>query len=214
MIPALMIAFAVLDLTFAGFRAAAGRDGRIDKRAHYVRAMLAGAGAGLVFSGLMAAVTWAVLRRAPAPTALFAELVHIGARMALVFGGYAALVLVALVVYTLARHEVRTLATVAILGPFTLARPWVVAAAAIVGLSPSRDPAAIALTLLSCAGVLTTGAALDRAFLQADPGAPTPPIPAWQRAVELGRPLMDPLEEAQRRAPALSAPPITPPSCG
>lgn len=168
MIPALMIAFAVLDLTFAGFRAAAGRDGRINKRVYFARAMLVGAGAGVAFSGVMAIVTWVVLRRAPMPHVLFRELVNVGSRMALFFGGYAALVLVALVVYTLARHEVRTLATVAILGPFTLARPWVIAGAALVGLLPSRAPLAIALTLVSCIGVLATGAALDRAFADTD----------------------------------------------
>lgn len=190
MIPALMIAFAVLDLTFAGFRAAAGRDGRIQKRTYFARAMLAGAGAGVAFSGVMAAVTWAVLRRASAPDVLFGELVNVGSRMALIFGGYAALVLVALVVYTLARHEVRTLATVAILGPFTLARPWVIAASALVGLLPSRSPAAIALTLASCIGDLVTGAALDRAFADTDPSTPPPPIPGWQRAVEVSRPVL------------------------
>ncbi len=188
MIPALMIAFAVLDLGFVGFRAAAGRDGRIDKRSYYARAMLAGAAVGVAFSGVMALVTWAVLRRVAAPGALFAELVAIGGRMALVFGGYAALVLGALVVYSLSRHEVRTLATVAILGPFTLARPWVVAVAAVVGLFPSRVPVAIALTLVSCAAELATGAALDGAFADADPGVPRAPVSRWQRAVELGRP--------------------------
>jgi hypothetical protein len=175
LIPALMIAFAVLDLTLAGFRAAAGRDGRIDKRAYYARAMLAGAGAGVVFSGVMGLVTWAALRRSPAPDALFAELVSIGERMAVVFGGFAALVLAALFVYAVARHEVRTLATVSILGPFTLARPWVVAAAAALGVLPSRSAAAIALTLLACAGELATGRMLDRAFAGVEPGTPRPP---------------------------------------
>jgi fatty acid desaturase len=79
---------------------------------------------------------------------------------------------------------------VAILGPFTLARPWVVLAAALVGVVPSTRPAAIALTLLSCAGVLATGAALDRAYTDADPTTPPPPIPGWQRVLELGRPLL------------------------
>jgi hypothetical protein len=190
LIPALMISFAVLDMAFAGFRAAAGRDGRIRKRGHYAGAMLAGAGAGALFSSVMALVTWAVLRRAAAPGALFAELEDIGARMALLIGGYAALVLAALSTYALARHEVRTLASVAILGPFTLARPWLVAAAALVGLWPPHAPAAIALTLLSCAGVLVTGVVLDWAHAIEDPAVPSPPISGGQRAVEVGRPLL------------------------
>lgn len=161
MIPALMIAFAVLDLSFVGFRSAAGRDGRIDKRAYYLRAMLLGAGAGLVVSAFLGLVTWIVMSQMAQPYALFAEMVVIGRTMSVIFGAYAFLVVAALLVYGVSRHEVRTLATVAILGPFTLMRPWIVVLAFAAGLGPSRTLPAMALTGLSCIAVLVMGMAID-----------------------------------------------------
>lgn len=190
MIPALMILLAVLDLTFAGFRAAAGRNGLIEKRAYYARSMVAGALAGVGFSAVMALVTFAALRPSPSPGVLYNDLVGVGLRMALVFGAYAALVLLALFVYVLARHELRTLATVAILGPFTMARPWMVVVAAIYGLWPVRSPLVIGLTLASCLGVLALGRVLDMAYSDASAHARERPLPPWQRAIELGRPFV------------------------
>jgi hypothetical protein len=164
MIPALMIAFAVLDLCFVGFRAAAGRDGRIDKFRYYVRALSFGAGAGLVVSAALGLLTWIVMLQVSQPYALFAEMVAIGTRMSVVFGAYAFLVLIALLVYGVSRHEVRTLSTVAILGPFTLMRPWIVVLAFVVGLGPSHTLPAMTLTGLSCIAVLAMGAAIEAYF--------------------------------------------------
>ena len=161
MIPALMIAFAVLDLSFVGFRSAAGRDGRIDKRDYYIRAMLLGAGAGVLLSAALGLVTVIVMSQMEQPYALFAEMVVIGQTMSIIFGAYAFLVVAALLVYGVSRHEVRTLSTVAILGPFTLLRPWIVALAFAVGIVPARTLPAIALTGLSCFAVLATGMAID-----------------------------------------------------
>ncbi len=161
MIPALMIAFAVLDLSFVGFRSAAGRDGRIDKRNYYLRAMFLGAAAGLVLSAALGAVTWIVMSQLVQPYALFAEMVVIGRTMSVVFGAYASLVVAALLVYGVSRHEIRTLSTVAILGPFTLMRPWIVVVALALGLRPARTLPAMALTGLSCFAVLVMGMVID-----------------------------------------------------
>ena len=161
MIPALMIAFAVLDLSFVGFRSAAGRNGLIAKRDYYIRAMLLGAGAGVVISAALGLVTFIVMSQMAQPFALFAEMVLIGRTMSVIFGAYAFLVVAALLVYGLSRHEVRTLSTVAILGPFTLLRPWIVVLALAAGLGPSRTWPAMALTGLSCFAVLATGMAID-----------------------------------------------------
>jgi hypothetical protein len=161
MIPALMIAFAVLDLSFVGFRSAAGRDGRIDKREYYARAMLRGAAAGMILSAVLGLVTWIVMSQMAQPYALFAEMVDIGRTMSIIFGAYAFLVVAALLVYGVSRHEIRTLSTVAILGPFTLIRPWIVVLALAAGLGPTRTLPAMALTALSCIAVLGTGMAID-----------------------------------------------------
>lgn len=164
MIPALLALLAVLDAVFAGFRAAAGRDGRIDKRAYYQRAMiLAGlAGVGLVLA--LAALTGLSLLASPDPAALYAGLIVIGARMLWVLIGYTLMVLAALIVYAVASFEIRTLATVMLLGPFTLFRPAVVAAATAWGVAAGEGVLATSLTIVSSSAVLLLGWLLDRRY--------------------------------------------------
>lgn len=161
MIPALLAVLAIVDAAFAGFRAAAGRDARIFKYAYYRRAMLvaAAAGAGLVVA--LAAATVTALLITAAPGALYAELLEIGARMLQVFLGYALLVVAALALYGTAQTELRILATVAILGPFTLLRPLVIVAATMWGVAHGASPLAFFLTVASSASVLLLGRALD-----------------------------------------------------
>ena len=160
MIPVLVVVGAILVLAFCGYRAAAGRNARIHKHRYYQRAFLVGAAAGVAVCAALGAATAALV----AATPIYPELLAIGARMLVVIGTYATLVLAAVLVYVVAEHEVRTLATVAILGPFTLIRPAVIAAAAIHGLWPSRSLPATVLTTVSCALVLFTGALLDRTY--------------------------------------------------
>lgn len=161
MIPALLAVLAIVDAAFAGFRAAAGRDARIFKYAYYRRAMLfaAAAGAGLVVA--LAAATMTALLITAAPGAVYAELLGIGARMLQVFLGYTLLVLAALALYATARVDLRILATVAILGPFTLIRPLVIVAATIWGVAHGASPFAFCLTVASSASVLLLGRAID-----------------------------------------------------
>jgi hypothetical protein len=146
-----MVALAVLDTTLAGFRAAAGRDGRIDKR--YARAMRLGFGAGVGVAALAGLAT-AVVALRPGGAEVYADLVRIGLRMLPVFGVFGLMVIAALAVYAASRHEVRTFATVAILGPFTLARPWVIVLATVYGVVGAHSVSAVALTVLASAGVL------------------------------------------------------------
>lgn len=162
MIPALLAFFAILDAAFVGFRAAAGRDGRIDKRAYYLRAMGHGTLAGLGLVVALAALTAAVLATAPDAGSVYAELLAIGARMLRVIGAYAALVLLALAFYTASSLDVRVLSTVAVLGPFTLLRPWVVVVATAWGLAGTTSLRAGALTATSSAAVLLLARSLDR----------------------------------------------------
>ncbi|APR82842.1 Hypothetical protein A7982_08191 [Minicystis rosea] len=169
MIPALLALLAVLDAVFAGFRAAAGRNGRIDKWAYYQRAMMSAAlaGGGVVLA--LAALTGAALLVAPDPAALYADLLVIGARMLWVFLGYTVMVLAALVVYAVASYELRTLATVTLLGPFTLLRPAVVAAATAWGIAAGRSAPATSLTIASSCAVLLLGWLLDRWYGRTQP---------------------------------------------
>lgn len=164
LIPVTIVAFAMLDATLAGFREAAGRDGRIVKTTYYRRAMAAGAVMGALNVAALAMATAALLAISREPAALWNELVRIGGRMILVFAGFAALVLSSLGVYAVSKHEMRTLATVAILGPFTLARPFVVIGATIYGTWSAANVPAIVLTWVSSVAVLGVGTALGRYF--------------------------------------------------
>lgn len=161
MIPWLLASLAILDASFAGFRAAAGRDARIFKRPYYWRAVLLGAGAGVVLVIVLAAATGAVLLASDDPGALWDELLVIGGRMLHVLLGYSILVIGALSLYATARMDLRILATVSILGPFTLCRPLIVVVATAWGVVPSRDATAVALALISSAAVLLLGWVLD-----------------------------------------------------
>jgi hypothetical protein len=163
-IPALLCVLAVVDATFAGFRAAAGRDARIFKRAYYRRALGIGAAAGLAEVGLLAALTGAATFASGDAAALYAELLAIGARMLHVILAYAVLVLGALALYATARLELRTLATVTVLGPLTLIRPLVVVAATAWGVAVGCSTLAVLLTVVSSATVLLVGWFLDRAW--------------------------------------------------
>ncbi len=122
---ALLGLLAVLDAGFCGFRDAAGRDRRIDKAPYYRAAVRRGMALGL---GLLAI--------AFVPIALIGtwpDLFHVAGRMVQVYGAYALLVVAALGVYLVLEGDARTLATVAILGPFTLLRPLVIAAGGVWG---------------------------------------------------------------------------------
>jgi len=163
-IPALLALLAVLDAAFAAFRAAAGRDARIYKRAYYRRALALGAGSGAALVAVLAALTLAALHASGRPGALYAELLGIGARMLEVFSIYVLLVLAALALYATAKIELRILATVSVLGPFTLLRPLVVVAATAWGLGAGGSAPAVALTLASSGAVLVVGRLLDRRY--------------------------------------------------
>ena len=64
---------------------------------------------------------------------LWPDLLSAAARMVLVYGAYATMVLLALGVYAVSSGDLRTLATVSVLGPFTLIRPLVISAGGVWG---------------------------------------------------------------------------------
>jgi hypothetical protein len=181
MTPLLLALLAIVDAAFAGFRAAAGRNARIFKFEYYRQSVLRGALAGVGLVAVLGVLTALVLVVAPNPTHQYAELVAVGARMLWVLGAYAALVIAALVVYAVADWDLRSLATVAILGPFTLLRAWVIALASAVGLAAGVGPTTWALTLVSCAAVVLLGRALDRWYARRSgvlQNRHSPPTPA------------------------------------
>ncbi|MCO5993368.1 hypothetical protein [Actinoallomurus rhizosphaericola] len=149
MVPALLAALAVTDGAFAGFRAAAGRNARIRRRAYTVTAAGRGAAVALVDLAATAAVSLADLgRRYPA-------LLAAGARMLAVLAPFAVLVVLSIGAYLLLPTREGALMVVVGLGPFTLARPIVVAGAVAAACLGSRDPVIWAAAVTAAVGVLT-----------------------------------------------------------
>lgn len=180
MTPLLLALLAIVDAAFAGFRAAAGRNARIFKFVYYRQSLLRGALAGVGLVAALAVLTALALVLVHDPAHQYAELVVVGRRMLGVLGAYAALVIAALVVYGVADWDLRSLATVAILGPFTLLRAWVIALAGAVGLSAGAGGVTWALTLVSCAAVVLLGRGLDRWYARRSElqNRHSPPTPA------------------------------------
>lgn len=181
MTPLLLAVLAIVDAAFAGFRAAAGRNARIFKFAYYRQSLLRGALAGVALVAVLAVLTALALVFVQDPARQYAELVVVGGRMLWVLGAYAALVIVALVVYAVADWDLRSLATVAILGPFTLLRAWVIALASAVGLAAGVGRVTWALTLVSCGAVVLLGRGLDRWYARRSDvlqNRHSPPTPA------------------------------------
>ncbi len=128
MTPLLLYLLATTDTAFAGFRAAAGRNGRIYKRRYYTRAVLRGLCAGQALIAAAGLVILAVILAQSDRTRAFWELASAGQTMVWVYGIYATVVLLAFLPYLFWGSEIRTLTTVIVFGPLTLLRPGVVLA--------------------------------------------------------------------------------------
>lgn len=130
-----------LDAAMAGWRAAAGRDGRIDKRAYYTRALLEGCAYGqLAFVG-PALLGLALARRDPG-----LAVQEGGERLVLVYASYAILVMIAFAVRWIPNVDLRSTASVFFFAPALIARPAVIVAGMLwaVAAGPSVELAVLA----------------------------------------------------------------------
>ena len=122
-------ALVILDGVLVGFRAAAGKCGLISKQAYYRAAMRSGglvAAAQLVFLVLVAV---ALAGLSSQPEEVWPAFRKSGAVINSIMVPYAAIALVALALYAIPSPSFRTMATVTVLGPFTMLRPAVIVAA-------------------------------------------------------------------------------------
>jgi|GEM_PF-1411490 len=151
--PLLLCVLALLDASLAGFRDAAGRNPLLFKRRYQILANIRGllVGAGMVSIGIFSFLI--ALWLSPTPWALLNAYLKAGQAMCWVYGSYAMVALLSLSVYLSSRPEISSLATVLILGPFTLARPLVILAGALYGIwvSPQLP---IIITISLGAGLL------------------------------------------------------------
>ena len=119
---------ATVDGALVGYRLAAGRSGLVDKRSYYRRALLRG---GLLVQpaiGLAAFVVILLLMVAADSGQLTRELVAMGQRMLQVYLPYSALVLGTLALRAVPSIDLRVATSVAVLGPATALRPYVMVA--------------------------------------------------------------------------------------
>jgi hypothetical protein len=123
---ALLASLVIVDCALAGFRAAAGRDGRLDKRTYYRAAIARGAAIGVLIVIVHGAVTAAVVESASDPHAAWGACVAASRMLVIVYGAYATCTLAALALFVAPIGQFRVLATVIALGPMTLMRRLVV----------------------------------------------------------------------------------------
>jgi hypothetical protein len=152
------------DAAFCGYRDVAGRDPHIFKAELYRRAIRRGLRFGLGVGALAALLSAAAVALAPSPAARLLELATTARCMLPILAVYATVVLAALGLWAAADADVRTLASVTVLGPFTLIRPWVIAAAGVCGAwgAPSLPAALVAIA--ACALELMVEPWLGRAW--------------------------------------------------
>ncbi len=152
-----LLVLAVLDGAFAGFRSSLGRTGLVRHRASDRLANLRGA--ALVGILLVPAIGLALMADG---LGHLGGLRRAGTAMLVVYGPYAVLVLLALGCYALLDWRLRYLASALILGPFTLARPYVVVAGGVAAGCATADPWAWTCVVLAVAGVLVVEPLADR----------------------------------------------------
>ena len=136
---------AFIDGVLCGFRAAAGRNPRIFLWSYYGASMRRGAvfalftivlflGAGLVLRAVGGEPAWSSLLAA-------------AGKLVMVFGVYATLVLAALGLYLSSSFDLGVLASVIVLGPFTLVRPLIILAGGVWVAATSDTLGASAMSL-------------------------------------------------------------------
>jgi hypothetical protein len=160
--------FAVMDGAFSGFRAVQGRDGRVEKRAllraaqrRAARWSLAGLGLLLGLFGL----DWAT---STDPGQLLGDADALAGEILWRVVPFAALVLVTVCLTAVPSVDLQSLASVLVLGPMSLARPYVLATGvAAAWLANPRADLGL-LCLLATAGLLGLERLLGRVWVGPD----------------------------------------------
>jgi len=153
----LLATLLLVDAGLAGFRAATGRNARIRKHVYYRTAIWRGfscGGIGLVLIALFAVMSLDGTR--------YGELVRAGTRMLQVLIPFAAMVVLSLFLYWLLPMRGSTFVILIGLGPFTLVRPLVVAAAVVWTVVPSGDWLVWTVAIAAAGTVLTVEPVVHR----------------------------------------------------
>jgi hypothetical protein len=146
-----LVVLALLDGSFSGFRASVGRTGLINHGKTSRRAAARGAGVACLL--LMPVAVIATIDAVEHHSRLGAY-ARAGQAMLIIYGPYAAIVVLALLAYALLGWQQKYLATAAILGPFTLLRPLVAVLGLLVAIVTHADLAIDLLVATSVVAVL------------------------------------------------------------
>jgi hypothetical protein len=150
MIVMILVVLAVLDAAAAGFRDAAGRNALLRKSGYYRRSVVRGVWCGSGAIVAIFAVTLGLAAASEDGAVLWADFLRAGEVMVWFYGSVATLVLIAIGVFLSSRFEIRALVTVVILGPFTMLRPVVLTAGALIAVAtvPRWEVTAACITLI------------------------------------------------------------------
>lgn len=163
MTPAVLLALlGLVDATFSGFRAYAGRDARIRKHRAVARAALRGLAVGAVLLLAPALTAALLLLTAPDPARTYDALTAGALGYLLPLTVYATAVLLSLAAYFVLPFRASTLAMVVGLGPLTLLRPLAVAAACVGALLNGGGGPALLVGTIAGAAVLCVEPAVHR----------------------------------------------------
>lgn len=158
------IALAILafvDCTLCGFRMAAGRNGLLEKRVYYARAVCRAALAGALVVGLHAALVFALSTGAPEAWSAFVEA---GRLLVLVYGIFAATIMLAFGFYFAPIGDFRVLTNVIVFGPLTLARRAVIVGGMVAASWRVADPRVTAVAASATLAMLAFEPLLGRAY--------------------------------------------------
>ena len=150
-----------LDGGFTGFRDAAGRSPVLEKRRMFWRNIVRGVVLAQLISGVTVGIAAVLMVVAPGAESLPELIVQAGTAMLWVYATYALAVLGALAFYAVPHPDVSSLATVLILGPFTLMRPLVILGGLVASLWHGDWRTGL-LSLCGCGLVLAVTPLLDR----------------------------------------------------
>jgi hypothetical protein len=154
-----LLALAILDGAFSGFRASVGRTGLIDHRA--ADRLAARRGVALVLCALAPVIAGVCIDVAARPDHM-AVYTRAGLAMLAIDGTYGAVVLAALACYLTMSWRKRYLASAALLGPLTLVRPVAAVLGGALGAIISHDPLTTAFLIAAVSAVLAIEPAADR----------------------------------------------------
>lgn len=164
-----LLILALLDGSFAGFRASVGRTGLINHRQSDYQA--ARRGATLVCILLAPAVAEVSVDALVHPAHL-EQYARAGTAMLEVYGPYALLVLIALACYAALNWRLKYLASALMLGPFTLLRPFIAILGAALGVTVGHGGAVAAAAGLSVIAVLAVEPLAGRLWYGRNPPRP------------------------------------------